>query len=119
MDRRRDERYPAYFDAKVIDVANEDCSAAGFVTNISNSGVCIISSLQLQPGALVRVEIADSALLGQVVYSMAEEQSFRTGIQVTQVLIGGTDLSTLLRAMLIEAMPSTPGVLTSGASDLP
>ena len=92
---------------------------AGFVVNISHSGVCIISSLNLPSRAVVKLEIADSVLFGKVVYSIAEEQSFRTGIEVTQVLIGGTDLSTLLQAMLIEALPSTPGVQTSGRTDPP
>jgi hypothetical protein len=56
------------------------------------------------------VQIGDCALFGHVSYG-DDDATFRTGIEIIRVLIGESDLSLLVRAVLAEAMPSTPGVL--------
>ena len=61
--------------------------------------------LQFMPGTVVRLTINDSVLYGFVAHSTPERSYFRTGIEVVQVLIGGSDLSQLLKATLEEAMP--------------
>jgi len=109
MDRRYDERYPARLEVILTDLAKRN-SAAGFVTDISESGVCVVTSLDLPAGAVVKLEMADSVLFGHAVYSNAERESFRAGIEIARVLLGGTDASHLLHSVLMEAMPSTPGV---------
>jgi hypothetical protein len=49
-------------------------------------------------------------LFGHIVYC-GEEPPFRTGIEVVRVLIGESDLSRLVNAILAETMPNTPGVV--------
>lgn len=61
--------------------------------------------LQFAPRSVVRLNIDDSVLYGFVVHSTPERSYYRTGIEVVQVLIGGSDLSRLLKSTLEEAMP--------------
>jgi hypothetical protein len=44
-------------------------------------------------------------LYGFVAHSTPERSYFRTGIEIVQVLIGGSDLSQLLKSTLEETMP--------------
>ena len=57
------------------------------------------------PRSVVRLNINDSVLFGFVSHSTPERSYFRTGIEVVQVLIGGSDLSQMLKTTLEEAMP--------------
>jgi hypothetical protein len=74
------------------------------------SGICASLSMRLAVGATVKVQIHDCALFGHVIYC-DEEPAFRTGIEIVRVLIGESDLSRLVNAILAEAMPNTPGVV--------
>jgi hypothetical protein len=108
MDRRLDERYQTNFAATVIDIADPGRIASGQIVNISQAGICANLSMRLSPNSIVRVQIGDCALFGHVAYS-DDDPSFRTGIDIVRVLIGESDLSRLVRAVLAETMPSTPG----------
>jgi hypothetical protein len=110
MDRRLDERYRTNLAATVTDIAAPDRVASGQIINVSQGGVSASLSMRLAIGAIVKVHIGDCTLFGQVTYS-DEEPSFLTGIEIVRVLIGESDLSRLVNAILAEAMPDTPGVL--------
>jgi PilZ domain-containing protein len=105
VDRRIHERHPTAFQIRVTEVEDPDFSASGQVVDISDSGIAVYLPLQFIPRSAVRLNIDDSVLYGFVNYSMPERSYFRTGIEVVQVLIGGSDLSQVLRATLEEAMP--------------
>jgi hypothetical protein len=110
MNRRLDERYQTNLAATVTDIAAPDRVASGQIINVSQGGVCANLSMRLSTGAIVKVQIGDCTLFGSVSYC-DEEPSFLTGIEVVRVLIGESDLSRLVQAILAEAMPATPGVL--------
>jgi len=88
----------------VIEVDDPDFSALGQVVDISESGLGVYLPLQFMPGSAVRLNINDSVLYGFVAHSTPERSYFRTGIEVVQVLIGGSDLSQLLKTTLEEVM---------------
>jgi PilZ domain len=111
MDRRFDERYRTNLAATVTDIAAPERVASGQVVNVSQSGVCANLSMRVAPGATVKVQIGDCALFGHVTYC-DDDPAFRTGIEIVRVLIGESDLARLVKAILIETMPATPGVLT-------
>lgn len=100
MDQRAFERHPTSFHAVITRLAQREHTARGCVDNISKTGVCIMLSLQLTPGELVKLEIADSLLFGHVVFCNPEPPQFRIGIEVERVLLGGTDLSEILQDLL-------------------
>jgi hypothetical protein len=68
--------------------------------------------MRLAIGATVKVQVGDCALFGHVTYC-DDEPAFRTGIEIVRVLIGESDLSGLVNAILAEAMPTTPGVVAA------
>ena len=106
MDRRYHERHPADLQVRVSEVDTPEFSASGQIVDLSQSGIGVYLPLQFTPGSAVRLNIKDSVLYGFVSYSTPERSFFRTGIEVVQALIGGSDPSQLLKATLEEAMPN-------------
>jgi hypothetical protein len=110
MERRFHDRRPADFEVQLTAVKNREQSGSGQVSDISKSGICVVSAIEFAPGDLVQLDVANSVLFGHVMYCKPEKAVFRAGIEIVQVLLGGTDLSRLLQTTLREAMPGTPGL---------
>ena len=106
MDRRVHERHLTDVQIRVTAISSGEISASGDAFDVSEFGVGVYLPLQFAPGTAVRIEIADSMLFGVIADSMPERSFFRTGIEVWQVLLGASDLATLLKATLHEAMPT-------------
>jgi hypothetical protein len=105
VDRRYHERHPTGLEVRVSEIDYLDFSASGQVVDLSEAGIGVYLPLQFTPGSAVRLNINDSVLYGFVAYSRPERSYFRTGIEVVQVLIGGSDLSQLLKTTLEDVMP--------------
>ena len=82
----------------------------GRVCDMSKSGINAVLPLPFAPADLVQLEMADSVLLGRVVYSIPEGSQFLIGIAVQRVELGDSDVSNLLQEALRETMPRRPGV---------
>ena len=106
MDRRIHERHLARFQVRLTDLASPEVSASGQGIDISESGIGVYLPLKFTAGSAVELNINDSALFGVVTYSTPEGSSFRTGVEVWQVLIGRSELAELLKETLQEAMPN-------------
>jgi hypothetical protein len=116
MDERLDHRYPASLDVVLTlltGLTDPAQTCLGQLSDISKSGLSIVAPVHLAPGALVKVDFADSTLFGYVVHSNPQEEAFRTGIEVERVLLGGTDLSRLLCSLLKQEMPQVSGLEAS------
>jgi len=107
MERRLEERRPCNLDARLTGLKNGD-TGSGRITDVSESGICILSALQFERGDIIQLELADSKMFGHMAYCQAEATMFRTGIEVVQVLVGGTQLSRLLGTILVDAAPPGP-----------
>jgi hypothetical protein len=112
VDRRIDERHPSGLQVRVTELEDADFSASGQVVDISESGIGVYLPLQFMPRSVVRLNIDDTVLYGFVAHSTPERSYFRTGIEVVQVLIGGSDLSQLLKTTLEEVMPDVEWLQT-------
>lgn len=133
MEKRNSYRQAVAFQARVTAMANPGLTVSGETLDISESGIGVCLPIQLTPGSLVQLEIADSVLYGFVANSrewspmsepsfarnkswVGSESSatpepslgrfFRTGIEIVEVLIGTSGLSQLLRENFEERMPS-------------
>ena len=134
MEKRHRYRQAVAFQVRMTAMANPGLTLSGETLDISESGIGVCLPLQLTPGSLVQLEIADSVLYGFVAHSrewapmsepsfarnkswIGESESsaagapplgrfFRTGIEVVEVLIGTSGLSQLLKANFEERMPS-------------
>jgi len=104
VDRRIHERLPTDFQVRVTSIDNPELSASGQAVDMSESGIGVYLPLQFAPRSVVRLIIDDTVLYGFVAHSTPERSYFRTGIEVVQVLIGGSDLSKLLKTTLEEVM---------------
>ena len=106
MDRRSNTRYPAEQAVWVTDLLQPGRSAAGTIRDISNSGVCVMTTLPLIVASIVRLDANDNVLFGFVTYATAEDAGLRIGIDVQHVLLGDSDMSRLLQQVLQEMMPA-------------
>jgi PilZ domain len=110
MERRLHPRTQVQFETKVTSLKARQESCLGRTCDISGSGISVVQALELAPGDLVQLEMADSVATGRVVYSNPEGAQFRVGIEVQKVQLGDSPLSILLQRTLMETMPLVPGV---------
>jgi hypothetical protein len=110
MDRRLQPRTQVQFEAKVTNQEQREQSSVGRVCDMSETGISVVVPLQFAMADQVELEIADSLLLGRVVYSNPEGSQFRMGIEIQKVQLGNSGLSNLLQRTLMEAMPSVAGL---------
>lgn len=94
----------------MTNIRTREQASLGRVCDMSKAGISVTLPLQFVPTDLVQLEMADSVLLGRVVYSNPEGSQFRIGIEVDRVELGDSDLSNILQETLRETMPNTPGV---------
>jgi PilZ domain len=116
VDQRFDARYAASLDLLLTGLTDPNQTCRGRMSDISKSGLSVVLPIHFAPGALVKMDFADSTLFGYVVHSNPQEGAFRTGIEVERVLLGGTDLSRLLHAILKQEMPEVPGVTVAAGA---
>jgi len=106
VERRHHDRYPAYFNVTLTDLAERETPVTAFISNISQRGAGVMTPVAVNLGPVVKLHIGQAVLFGEVVYSKAEGNYFRTGLRVSQPASGATGASKLLRTMLIDE----PGV---------
>jgi hypothetical protein len=113
VDRRDKPRFPADLVVRVTDLEGTSEAFPGSVVDISESGVCALLSTHLMAGSTVKLELDDAVLFGHVTYAFGVDANFRTGIAIESVLLGTSDLSKILQALLDAAhsptlRPATP-----------
>ncbi len=114
MDRRMTNATKQPANVTVTDIAKPDRSASGRIADISEAGICAELPLRFDINVPVKVQMGDCTLFGHVTHCTEHNpepgRSFRTGIEVARVLVGQSDLSRLIKAVLAESMPAMPGV---------
>jgi hypothetical protein len=113
VDRRDKPRFPADLVVRVTDLEGTSEAFTGSVVDISESGTCVILPTHLMAGSTVKLELDDAVLYGHVTYAFGADTKFRTGIAVESILLGTSDLSKILQALLDAAprptlRPTTP-----------
>lgn len=110
MERRQHQRNQVHFEAKVTSLTTRARSSMGRVSDLSKSGISVVLPLQLEPGESIQLEMADSVMVGRVIYSNPESLLFRAGIEVERVELGASSLADLLQRSLMQSMPGLPGL---------
>jgi hypothetical protein len=110
MERRLDQRWPANLDVTLTDLADPQHRTGGQIVDVSHSGVRIQTPLRVDPGAIIKLEVADCALFGHVIHCRDDGGLYEIGIEVARVLIGNSDLGRVVNTILAAAIPNTPGV---------
>jgi hypothetical protein len=110
-ERRQFPRTRVHFEAKVTNLTTQAHPVIGRISDMSEAGVSVILPAQFAVGNQVSMETADSTITGNVIYVNPDADSqFRMGLEVTQVRLGTSQLSSLLQRTMLEGMPTTPGV---------
>lgn len=108
MDRRDETRFPSDLQIRVMGL-DDGPEAEGTVVDMSTAGICAILPDALEIGSLVKLELADTVLYGQIAYVNEESGgTFRTGISVERVLVQASDLSHIMKALLDETEQEVP-----------
>jgi hypothetical protein len=110
MERRLHPRTLIHFAAKVTNLRERVQACWGRICDMSKSGINLVLPLPFAPADLLQLEMADSVLLGCVVYAIPEGSQFRIGVAVQRVQLGNSGVSNFLQETLRETMGSTPGV---------
>jgi hypothetical protein len=71
----------------------------GIAVDLSGRGLRILLPDPVDPGDALKVELADTLLLGEVCYCSPQDYGFIVGLQIDQVLSGLADLARLNRAL--------------------
>jgi hypothetical protein len=116
MDRRLDQRWPANLEVKLTDIAKPQSTTCGRIVDVSHSGICVRMPLRAEPGAILKLDIADCALFGHSVHCREDGGAYEIGIEIVRVLIANSDQGRLVNTILAASMPNMPG-LTVGVHE--
>jgi hypothetical protein len=102
MDRRFHQRFST--DLPVLLTQLDDSKELyGKLEDISDSGISSVFPAQLEPGAIVKLEILGLTLYGHIVYSNAEDGGYRTGVFVEPALLDSSNITELVQNYIIAA----------------
>jgi hypothetical protein len=102
MERRRHPRLPVQGNASARILSGPQRSLAMVLDELSPAGARLRSSEPLAPGTLLRVECAETLLLGEIVHCQKLEDGYLAGMSIEHSLTGITDLHRLMDALLAE-----------------
>ncbi len=104
MDHRAKPRWPTNLSVRVTDLQQRERSGPAPVIDIAEQGMCVCLPFPLEPGAYVSVEVEDSVFFAFVAYSNPGElSSFRTGLEIVQVLLGTSSIANTVRSVVLDS----------------
>ena len=86
MDHRRFPRYEADEGVRIICLTQPRDTFAGRLENISPFGVRLACPRNLPVGSLIKVELDEAILLGEVIYCQSQGQEYLTGLEVEEIV---------------------------------
>lgn len=116
MERRFDRRYLiglglASVPVRVTDLSKPERTADGQMTDISESGMGLTVPFELAAGDILQIEVEDTRLFGIVAHASQGTPQCQAGVELQRVLIGASNLSSVLRRTLRQVLPELPGVV--------
>lgn len=106
MERRSEPRVTANEPAQVTILDEKQEQFPARVIDLSGKGLRLAAPRRVEAGALIRVDLHDSILLGEVSHGTGEQPEVQIGVQIEHVL---TNLQQLqrLRESLVEQSVAT------------
>lgn len=104
QDRRREPRFSTNQPADLVLLADSDLRLPVRVQELSGSGVRLTVSRHIAPGTPVRIDMADSILLGEVCHCVPELGEFLCGVQLEQQLSNISDVARLMGHLMGEEL---------------
>jgi hypothetical protein len=104
MDQRRDARITGDQAAWITIYGKVDTRIPGRVRNISGRGVGVEVGEPVGTGSALKIEIADSMLLGEAIYCRPEGPCFYVGVELDQAVHSLVALCSSVRAFTDEPL---------------
>jgi hypothetical protein len=98
MEQRREPRFQADQPVVVTVLTEPPIRMEARVKNSSGRGLGLMTARPVPPGAAVRIEIDDAAVLGEAIYCRRDREGHFIGVELDQVLVGLTELGRNLAA---------------------
>ena len=106
MDQRRETRIEGDQSAWVTIYGKVDTRIPGRIKNVAGRGIGIEIGQPVDTGSALKIEAADTMMLGEAVYCRQEGQQFYVGVELDQAVHG---LVALCRSVLDFTDPASRG----------
>lgn len=103
MERRREPRVSANEPAKVTILDEHQEHFQARVLDLSGKGLRLSAARRAAPGTLIRVDLHDSILLGEVCYTGGHGMECQIGVQIEHVLTNLQQLERLRQSLLEQS----------------
>jgi hypothetical protein len=100
MDSRQEPRFEITQEISVTLLGDPEIVAPAKAINLSGRGMAFESSRPLPLGSAVKIELADTLLLGEVIYCRCDGTSYQVGIALEQALNHTRGLAALAERLL-------------------
>jgi hypothetical protein len=105
VERRKEQRISSHEPVRVTILGEQQTNVEGRLINRSGNGIGIAVPSLIAPGTLLRVDIEDSILLGEVSHWRKHKGEIQIGVQIEHVLANLRQLAKLRDSLLKESSP--------------
>ncbi len=102
MKQRRDTRFEADQPVWITIFGEPDISLPARVKNVSGRGIGLELDGPVAPGAVLKLELDDTLLLGEVIYCRQDATGYYIGVELEQSLAGLKELEIAVRGFQAE-----------------
>jgi hypothetical protein len=95
MDSRQEPRFEADQEVAVTLLGDVETVFSAKVINFSGRGMCLLSNQAIPSGSALKIELPDTMLLGEVIYSRPQGGGHQAGIELEHALYRTRDLAVL------------------------
>lgn len=113
MERRKEQRIDRNEAVQITILGEQQEPIRGHLINLSGKGARIALPGVIPPGTLLRLDMKDSILLGEVSHCTKQDGGIQIGVQIEHVLTNLEQLAKLRDSLLEESGPRehvSPGV---------
>src|SRR5690348_10609843 len=100
MESRQEARFEVDQEVTVTLLGDVETTVAGKIVNVSGTGLCVRSNEAISPGTPLKIELADTLVLGEVIYCRPQEEFYCSGISLGQALYHTRQLAALAQRLL-------------------
>src|SRR5690349_22520637 len=100
MDSRQEPRFEIDQEIVVTMLGDSELIVSAKVINLSGRGMGLEADRPLGPGNALKIELADTLLLGEVIYCRQQGSRYQVGISLDQALYHTRALAALAKRML-------------------
>jgi hypothetical protein len=110
MNQRPESRVLTNQSVAIALFGNPDLQRSARIRNISGKGIGLELDEPVPPGSILKVDLEDGLLLGEVIYCRSEGGSYYAGVVLEHALSGLAELSRMVTAFQSAIAPAESGL---------